>query len=655
MNQQPSDYLFLIDEQAEVSIQAKLFDTLVNFVEENDVHVERFWYKNDLRRFWNDQHPEGIDLEILQRKYGHCRLVIMGDGHELISERMADGLQIVPPFLKAFGKWKSRQLFTPLPAVSWAFQEIILYRLFQVYPANTQGIEAALSYDFREREEGLEPSFDDWKTQLLKIEKHPDVRHRKWSRLKGYQDYLQDHPTVFTWLCGLAVYENPTWETTIAIGKALESKGVEVTHDNLLILSHLPCLQGEFFKPALRKALMNQLDAETLALARGAIKEELEAVLEAVANSHANRAVQTTLAIQNFALKPEDNVYKAEVRYLLEEEIFRQNQVTELDWEAEKIPKEVHGVKTKNPEYFGGIEDYLGESNQEKAKKSINFKEISIALVVSLLPILLALFCLVINQTDQLYETTFGMTRDEGAKTSKEGLKHYFFVKEEIQTDSAVIYNNMAVDRWEKYLEEGLMKEIEEKELFIFDFLKKEATDQLIPSVPSFSEALLENDSLQFSYSKRDSITQLLQLSLKNKQGYQLAKLNWDKLTFNLAAEQYQKYRANNIHAILLSAEGKFPIESDYDSIALDALHGDGIVSFYVFPAILDSALLRYNKIIELNPTYFDTLQTSPNLKGLLAPILNLQIYTGLIMDKDNEKGLEKVRISSNYFDVLSQ
>ena len=64
MNQQPSDYLFLIDEQAEVSIQAKLFDTLVNFVEENDVHVERFWYKNDLRRFWNDQHPEGIDLEI---------------------------------------------------------------------------------------------------------------------------------------------------------------------------------------------------------------------------------------------------------------------------------------------------------------------------------------------------------------------------------------------------------------------------------------------------------------------------------------------------------------------------------------------------------------------------------------------------------------
>ena len=48
------------------------------------------------------------------------------------------------------------------------------------------------------------------------------------------EKYLKDHPTVYQWLCALAVYPSPNWEITIAIGRALEPRGVEVNFDNLL-------------------------------------------------------------------------------------------------------------------------------------------------------------------------------------------------------------------------------------------------------------------------------------------------------------------------------------------------------------------------------------------------------------------------------------
>ena len=56
---------------------------------------------------------------------------------------------------------------------------------------------------------------------------------------KNGKVHYSDHPFVYKWLCALAIYPTPNWEMTIAIGRALEPKGVAVNFDNLLLLSRI--------------------------------------------------------------------------------------------------------------------------------------------------------------------------------------------------------------------------------------------------------------------------------------------------------------------------------------------------------------------------------------------------------------------------------
>ncbi|MEM8907685.1 MAG: PKD domain-containing protein, partial [Bacteroidota bacterium] len=50
---QPSEYLFLIDEQSPRSHQSQLFRYLAELMKEKDIYAEIYWYKQSFHRFWN--------------------------------------------------------------------------------------------------------------------------------------------------------------------------------------------------------------------------------------------------------------------------------------------------------------------------------------------------------------------------------------------------------------------------------------------------------------------------------------------------------------------------------------------------------------------------------------------------------------------------
>lgn len=632
-DQKPTEYLFLIDEQAEFSIQAHLFEYFTQFIKDKDVLVERFWYKNEFRRFWNEEHPDGIAKEILQRKYPDYRLIIMGDAHAMLDPFAADEPQLDKALVDLFSRWKDRLLFTPMPPVSWTFREAILYRLFAVYPADIQGVEEAFGHDFQDREEDLQPSFEDWKNRLSATSTLPDVNYRKWRRLKDYKKYLEDYPALYTWFCALAVYPNPCWEMTIAIGKALKSKGVEVTYNHLLILSHIPFLKGEVLKRSICKGMLDELDEETVALARTAVKEELEAIQDQVNNSHANMEMQTNLAIQNFALDPNNSDYKNQIRYLQDNQVFNKKQLEELQWEATKIEKPIPPemkARKKVPRisYYKSIEEFLDDEEPIVAPppKPKSNRNLYLALLATLLPILLLITSLAVDKTDWLQSTVFGTETDNSGIESRADLRKNFFFKEVIDADSSVIYNNNAYLLWEAgkaYQENGELK-----------------GPLLVTSLES-SEISLNNNEDWFG-----KTAYFLGISTEYNEDYKLAKNNSEKLYYNHAAYHYLQYRHTNELDYLAKAKGTFPIASEIDSIQINSLHGEGIVSYYMDTS-RDTALYYYNEIMAKDEHYFDTLSLKPNLRDLLQNQLGITTFTGIVADASSNP-LEDVKITGD-------
>lgn len=151
---------------------------------------------------------------------------------------------------------------------------------------------------------------------------------------------------MYKWLCALAVCPQPRWETTIAIGKALKPVGVEVTFDKLLLLARIPFLQSGILPGSLRIELLRELDETTERLAREVVREELEAIKAKVKDSHANYELNSQLAVQRFALSPQDASHKADIRYLLENGLLDKRQVEELETAVQR-----HAMAAQEEDY----------------------------------------------------------------------------------------------------------------------------------------------------------------------------------------------------------------------------------------------------------------------------------------------------------------
>ncbi len=660
---QPTEYLFLIDEQSAESHQARLFQHLVAVLRDQDVYVETFYYRDTPRRVWNARHPGGLKLELLHRTHPQHRLMVLGDGHELLSPYAPGRPQLRESLAADLRRWPQRFLFTPLPPANWTYRECTLAELFVLFPSDLAGQTEAAKFI----EGGLEPedlpvSFQAWQERLAEERREPNPLYFHWKRYRDHEKYLAEHPELLRWVQALAVWPTPNWNTTVAIGRAL---GIDLTYDKLLLLSRIGWLQRGELRPRLRRELLDRLDAKDERLARAAVREELLAVADQTWGGSANTELQSQLAVQDFALQPEEAETRATIRYLLDHGLINQRQQAELERTVNRQ------MPVKKGDGNGiGIREYLDEEKPE-AQRPVNTPDFRRAVALTASFILLALLVWTTGHTDWLYRTVFGEAPAAFVEEPDRQMRNYFFVEEGIYVDSTAIYNNWGVNAWNgrgpllavtsfrnpAYPDEDYDTYRNPLRLadFVEDLLQTTFVwdgrpgtlargqrllieGELAPSITDVPAGVVDQPGYRDLNTDHDLqvVTETLlplRAAINHNARYtgeeQAPLLNAATLYYNLGIQVYQAYLLDSLAAADLQNSLAFfhralapdvsyataAIEQPLLQLQAQSRHALGLSHYYLGKP--DSARYYYNALLETD--FFDTTRIAPNLANLFG------------------------------------
>ncbi|MFC5408262.1 DUF2278 family protein [Larkinella bovis] len=263
-------YLVLIDNRSTFHQQARLYAYLSNILTDSDVELETLFFNADPRTCWGEKYPRGIAIEELYRRHRSSYLVLITEGIRLIDH---DRNTVAAWAIKLFEDWEKRALLTPVYPENWTYVEKLLSRFFIVLPATPDGqllLRAYFQADERPTFQELRRRFSvppGQKPDRGFFDIPPDAL-----TIRDIDAFLEtafenENPEESTktllkqWAYATAVYPTPTWEMTLAIGKAIESSyktATLVTTTNLLKLTALPWLQQRTLPGRLRQDLLEQ-------------------------------------------------------------------------------------------------------------------------------------------------------------------------------------------------------------------------------------------------------------------------------------------------------------------------------------------------------------------------------------------------------------
>ncbi|MEL7161003.1 MAG: hypothetical protein AAFN92_09605, partial [Bacteroidota bacterium] len=146
LRKRAGEYVMLIDEVDASSHQGRLFKRLASELNRRDVYAEVYFYQRQFNRVWNAREVHGISLEEVARRHGGQRLLILGDGHNLVAQHTDGRPELTERDQSWLPAFPERILLTPVPPVAWGYVEKTLYRHFPVFPADTTGILHAANY-----------------------------------------------------------------------------------------------------------------------------------------------------------------------------------------------------------------------------------------------------------------------------------------------------------------------------------------------------------------------------------------------------------------------------------------------------------------------------------------------------------------------------
>ncbi|MEL6658602.1 MAG: SUMF1/EgtB/PvdO family nonheme iron enzyme [Bacteroidota bacterium] len=590
---QPSEYLCLIDEQSGASHLGQLFRYLAGSLKEQDVHLEIYYYRQHFNRFWNHHHPQGRTIDQLQRAYGNYRLLVMGDLHDLINPyaRKTPGLRSAAA--NVLRQWPLRLLLTPVPPVSWSYREKLLARVFSVFPVDSEGLAAAALYIENDGE--ILPdgnAFDRWQATLKSVRQDIDTEHRNWRRWRFIEEYLNNYdPALVRWFSALAVFPVPSWEMTIAIGRAL---GIEIRYNYLLILSRIPSLQSDRFDERLRREMMADLSPEDERLARRAVQEELSAVQLLSEGSHAHRDLETALAVQDFALAPNNPDYQDTMRFMLEQELLTRAQEADLDRIVDRLAQEsnIGGLRKKMAPAKMSLRDWLGRELEEESDEIPETtpqqrRDLWRAICLTLAYIALLVIGWKLGGSEYLYKFAFAEDPRNRVVNLERPLRNYFLIKETQVIDSAIIYNNLGIDQAEIDAQTA-------------------SVDTL--GAAYFRAALEKANSIIHSDGEEFNGIPI---------SYTLANTNLSKLYLNAAVQALNGYLSDSLgQAILPEALQLLDAAYRSDTTRQDVWHTRGIIHYYA-GSPEDSSLYYFQLLDSLN--YFPSLDYTPTLETLLG------------------------------------
>ena len=598
----PSEYLLLIDEEAERSHLGRLFRHLATQLRGQDVFAEVFYYRKQFNRFWNADHPGGLSLGKLAFYHNKHRLLILGDAHELLDPGATDVPRLRPETLAALRAWRERILLTPQPPVSWTYREKLLARQFALFPADLRGLSDAAQWLEVNAEDPSE-LFDSWKDRQIQLRREADVEYRRWRRWRDHRDYLAPHPALETWFLALAVYPQPNWELTIAIGRALQDQGVEVNYDNLLYLARIPSLREGRFEPRLRREMLRELDPVLEARARRVVREELEAVRLLAGKGHAGLELESELALQSFALDPTDPEARETIRQLLAAGLLTPQQRGDLSRtiEREETAQENDSTgsflqstlkTTAEPEPVR-IEEYFAEAPVAPLSRPPFFgTRFWGAAVASLLVLLLFAALLRTDRTPGLQRRLFGTPAETEAASSgleRRAPRKNLFAEEVYRVSGAQDAHDAAL----RALQEG-------------DYATAESRFRTAMRLQNFQPSEAELNLLRLYYNRGRDYFNVYQGDLEQRALLDTAG-RYFQLGVGFPAALRDSLRARGLARL-------FSDSMRWEPILEQHRHGLGLTYFFAGDTALAEAMY-----LTLPRRFFDNLSYSPNLQTFVA------------------------------------
>jgi formylglycine-generating enzyme required for sulfatase activity len=602
---QPAAYLFLVERRDARDQQGRLFTRLSEFLLRRETPAVFFEHDGAFDRYRNAEHPDGLDLAELRRRYPGHRLVLLGSAHHLVHTPAGK-----PPALRArlaveLARWPRRLLLTPEPPAAWAYQEKILHTAFLLFPADTDGMLDG--FELLDRTEEHDPGpFDRW--LATRRERRADHNHRfnAWQTPRDHRLYLLDDPDTYRWLCALAVCVQPDWALTLAIGRAI---GVEVTHDRLLALTRIPWLSANQPDDTLRLAFLRDLDPADERAAREAVAEELEAVREQTETGFANIERRANLAVQYFALDPRDEAHRQTLRELRALGLLSGSHMAELDLvvqqkiRADELPPDT-------PRTIGGLLSV-------PAPRPLFTRDMVLALALLGLALLLG-SCAWWLQTST--------TPPLGSAPLYRAVA---------VPDPAVELNNRAVQLYRNVLEQT-------------DYISwGNLNDSVLLADSLFEQAVLARRPEAYPLADSNELALRYNQAARGfnffldgaASGFLIGPENSTEQTQNNS--NFSPERAIPTPSLLLGLALTFAsIASDTVTLLsapearrLNALHASGLCAYYQEDAA--TARILYNRLLRAQPQYFDTLRVSMpvNLQTLLAvgaarPVADFEMST---------------------------
>ncbi|MEM8891180.1 MAG: hypothetical protein AAGD28_24595, partial [Bacteroidota bacterium] len=324
---------------------AELFEQLMVLLKKEEVPIVRFRFRNDPRFCYNDEFPEGIELELIDKKIKADRLLIFSKASyfiDLKTHQLADWVE------SNFETWQEKVILTPEPIGSWGFRERALQQQFKVLQADLDQqagiLEALLADDIQD--------FESMKSEaLVSNNAKPPLEDYDFNSKEDLHDYLGD--ALYKWVTASMLAAEPSWAMTLKIGKALDKASeVEadanklVSYDKLLKLSRIPWMQEGEAPLKLKKELLQELDPQTEELAREAILELLDET-EVPVDSQAFQQKQIQKSIHEAALYPENQELQEKLRFL---------------WSNNMLNSSMQSLMKKS--FSWGISDYLSKYNR---------------------------------------------------------------------------------------------------------------------------------------------------------------------------------------------------------------------------------------------------------------------------------------------------
>ncbi len=309
---EPTEYLVLLPELKESTIAVQLFAYLVSFFQEQDVLIDLFYYQDDWGKVWNEKHPNGMLLEKLYQYFPTHRLILYLP--TIADKTGSDGIQ------EKLLKEKTLQNWFKKVALQAPTSFPLSNDLLPVYPANLVGIQAAIH---RLNQSAAAAEITGTFNTLKKI---IPLTNNSLS-ITDYETQLAHRPDIYRWFKALVIHPQPTIDSMLAVGEALD---LSLDYDSLLMLSSLPNFQAGKFDRTIWTSIWETFSTAEERKVRSALKASLMTKVEA-STEKTDNPLNKLIAIQNFGINPKEVDHQEQIRYLLKKQQFSNVQLEELD------------------------------------------------------------------------------------------------------------------------------------------------------------------------------------------------------------------------------------------------------------------------------------------------------------------------------------